>query len=257
MLKFRFFLGSNLLVSCFLLFLSATPCPAAGYLTQICINISSAIDNFTSIELAVTGIDEQRLYYRLDGSILNTLGRARSGVTGAAFLSENDHLFVTLDSLETTSSTGETSTYFFDFTSSNSSYLIAASQHLVQDVFNHQAAQVITGQAVLDLCGNAPPDPRELDLDQDGYSGVAGDCNDNDPDIFPAAVDTPGDGIDQDCNPATDSMTTDDDGDGYSEIQGDCDDNNANVNPGEEDNAFYQFLGIDRDCNPATFPLAE
>jgi len=39
-----------------------------------------------------------------------------------------------------------------------------------------------------------------VDIDGDGFSGPQGDCNINNPFIYPGAPDTCGDGIDQDCN---------------------------------------------------------
>ncbi len=81
------------------------------------------------------------------------------------------------------------------------------------------------------------------DLDGDGFTPSQGDCADFDPSIYPGAADTPGDGIDADCD---DADGTDADGDGY--LAGtDCDDNDAGTFPGARDLCD----GIDNDCDGA------
>ncbi|MDA3824198.1 MAG: MopE-related protein, partial [Bacteroidales bacterium] len=40
----------------------------------------------------------------------------------------------------------------------------------------------------------------DIDNDGDGWTVGEGDCNDNNPDIYPSAIEICGDGIDQDCN---------------------------------------------------------
>lgn len=87
------------------------------------------------------------------------------------------------------------------------------------------------------------------------------DCNDNNPSINPAAAETTGDGIDNDCNGIIDDACTDSDMDGYnstaSEVgincggaaNADCDDANFLINPGM---AELCGDGIDNDCNGDT-----
>jgi len=44
------------------------------------------------------------------------------------------------------------------------------------------------------------PGPLDTDSDGDGFTPNQGDCNDNDPTIFPGAPDPVGDGVDRNCN---------------------------------------------------------
>jgi len=102
-------------------------------------------------------------------------------------------------------------------------------------------------------------DTGPVDDDGDGYTDDV-DCDDADPSIHPDAVETPYDGIDQDCDG---SDLTDVDGDGYEggAFGDDCDDNDATVNPG----ATEIENGVDDDCDgtvddpplPCTNPEAE
>ena len=80
--------------------------------------------------------------------------------------------------------------------------------------------------------------------DEDGFTVAGGDCNDDDPDVHPGAVDIPGDGIDQNCDGAD---AVDEDMDGFPTPQ-DCNDLDGTVNPGAVD---IPGDGIDQDCDGA------
>lgn len=89
-------------------------------------------------------------------------------------------------------------------------------------------------------------DPNQ-DLDGDGYSVAAGDCDDTDPDRSPEVQEICDDGIDQDCNGGDIRCAVqDDDRDGFSVGDGDCDDRDPNTNPDAVEECGD---GIDQDCN--------
>lgn len=94
------------------------------------------------------------------------------------------------------------------------------------------------------------------DHDEDGFDGTdAGgdDCDDDDADVHPGAADAWYDGVDADCDGASDF---DQDSDGYDASAfdadpttgGDCQDTNPGMHPGAPD-AWYD--GIDADCDGA------
>ena len=82
--------------------------------------------------------------------------------------------------------------------------------------------------------------------DLDGFAACAGDCDDTNPLVHPAAIETC-DGLDEDCDGVIDNDTScgDDDGDGFTEDDGDCNDNDDTVYPGAPEAAD----GVDTDCD--------
>ena len=85
-----------------------------------------------------------------------------------------------------------------------------------------------------------------IDHDEDGFSEDLGDCDDDDPDIFPGA-DEVLNSEDDDCDETVDEGTAgyDDDGDGQSELDGDCDDSDPHSYPGASENCD----AADNDCD--------
>ena len=93
-----------------------------------------------------------------------------------------------------------------------------------------------------------------IDKDGDGFF-FGEDCDDNNSNIYPGAIEICGDGIDQDCNPINSNCglsDIDDDFDGYSELDGDCNDDDPRVYPGQL-NFFLapsnHYLRFDFNCD--------
>jgi hypothetical protein len=84
------------------------------------------------------------------------------------------------------------------------------------------------------------------DNDGDGFTPNAGDCDDNNDEVFPGALEQPNE-RDDDCDGTIDEGTInfDDDGDGYAEVDGDCDDTNRLTFP----DAREVEDGEDNDCD--------
>ncbi len=97
------------------------------------------------------------------------------------------------------------------------------------------------------LCGTGTLGGLRQDADGDGYSLLQGDCDDADASISPAASDTVGDGIDDNC----DGIDGEDaDGDGWASVDSggeDCEDSVSWVNPDSRLDSGVD--GIDQDCD--------
>lgn len=87
----------------------------------------------------------------------------------------------------------------------------------------------------------------EGDLDGDGWTVCGGDCNENDPNIFPGAEEVC-DGLDNDCDPETlENVDADGDGVGVCDDPIDCDDSEATVFPADAEELCDD--GLDNDCD--------
>jgi hypothetical protein len=98
------------------------------------------------------------------------------------------------------------------------------------------------------VLGGCPPppedDPRDKDLDGDGFSPNQGDCSDLDPARFPGAEETCNQ-VDDNCDSRVDEQF-DLDQDGHSTCNGgDCKDDDPTVFPGGQEVSD----GLDNDCN--------
>ena len=87
---------------------------------------------------------------------------------------------------------------------------------------------------------------EEHDGDDDGFSEVQGDCDDDNFTVHPDAPEIVDD-IDNDCDGEIDedTDTSDDDGDGMTELDGDCDDDDDTIFTG----ATEYLNGVDDDCD--------
>ena len=96
--------------------------------------------------------------------------------------------------------------------------------------------------------GYSEPESSEQneDLDQDGFRVEDGDCNDEDPNVSPSALDLYGDGVDQNCD-GMDGI--DGDKDGFASVisgGNDCNDQDSLIHPNANE---YWYDGVDQNCD--------
>ena len=89
----------------------------------------------------------------------------------------------------------------------------------------------------IEIIGNSCNDSIKDDWDKDGdfWSVCAGDCDDNNPSVYPGASEFVNN-RDDNCNGQIDEdvlndFSADDDGDGFSDDEGDCNDFDASIHP--------------------------
>ncbi|MEC7985584.1 MAG: lamin tail domain-containing protein [Myxococcota bacterium] len=90
-----------------------------------------------------------------------------------------------------------------------SSFLLGCSEKENTDTENDEITDTADDADTADTADTEDPEDTSttedtgeetpVDADEDGYTVEDGDCDDEDPSIYPGAEDIPGDGIDQDC----------------------------------------------------------
>jgi hypothetical protein len=99
--------------------------------------------------------------------------------------------------------------------------------------------------------GEAGESLSSCDAPSDHWALTDGDCNDNDPDVNPAAAEVCS-GQDDNCDGVTLANETDSDHDGVMGCAGDCDDDDSTSFPGNPE----QCDGVDNDCD-GDLPVSE
>jgi hypothetical protein len=100
-------------------------------------------------------------------------------------------------------------------------------------------------EAGADLSVDGPIVDPNADNDKDGHTVYGGDCDDNNPKVYPGAVEICDDGIDNNCNGTADLNEPDEDGDGFGPCQGDCNEKDKAISPA----ATEVPDGVDNNCD--------
>jgi hypothetical protein len=93
---------------------------------------------------------------------------------------------------------------------------------------------------------------RGFDLDRDGFSSAV-DCDEGNPGVNPGAREIFENGVDENCNGATDDTNFDRDRDGFPRPV-DCDDGNAGIRPGALE---IRGNAVDENCDNRAAPFAQ
>jgi MYXO-CTERM domain-containing protein len=115
------------------------------------------------------------------------------------------------------------------------------------ETYDDDSSDALTWYADMDLDGYGDPANSTLAcFEPSGYGSDNTDCNDSDVDINPSVAEIWYDGVDQNCDGASD-YDQDEDGFDHLDYNGeDCDDEDAEINPDAEE-IFYD--GVDQDCD--------
>ena len=192
----------------------------------------------------------------VDGAAPSGTQAAQASRTSTTFTFEEDQLAIAFQVLDASASvtveaaSGGTTLYTLTPASAGED---TAGGVFVGYVFDYAIDTVtITNASSTDDWGLDDIRFHELGLDDadgDGYTESDGDCDDGDATTSPGAPETWYDGVDSDCDGASDY---DVDGDGYdsSDFGGtDCDDAAASTSPGATE---IWYDGIDSDCDGAS-----
>ncbi len=120
-------------------------------------------------------------------------------------------------------------------------FRVARASCFFKSIFCENCSSSYMEEQVLADCSLNVP----IDNDGDGFF-AEDDCDDNNPNVNPDAIEIAYNGIDDDCDPVT--LDDDLDQDGFNLVD-DCDDNNAMINSAQ---AEIVYNGIDDDCDPLT-----